>query len=52
MFPGVQVTDTDPSQLSVAVTVVEQTGSVGLHPRYPPVGRLARTGGVRSAFQV
>ena len=51
MFPGEQVTDTAPSQLSVAVTLVEHTGSVGLHPRYPPAGRLARTGAVTSTFQ-
>jgi len=51
IFPGVQVTDTGPSQLSVAVTAGSQAGGL-LQPRYPPVGRLANTGGMRSCFQV
>ena len=53
--PGVQTTARlkSPSQLSLAVTAVEQSGRLaGLQPSSPPVGRLARIGGVVSSFQV
>src|SRR5262245_60721921 len=47
MEPGVQVTGTLVSQLSVAVTLA-QVGGVGLQPRGPPGGTPTSTGGVLS----
>ena len=53
IFPGVQVTVTCPSQASVAIKPIVQAGKVtGLQPKLLPTGKVGRTGGVLSAFQV